>query len=187
MREQAAGKKSRYVIAPRCPKHGAVRAYGYGEYECECHLSVITEAALRAIEDEGMIAQGMDPEVIDTVRALNALPFMETFDSCFGHSSRTCNHHSEVFIGISPKAGHLDAFRAFWEAFFKRYSGKPRLATGWVQFTVVGYLFGSSGGLPNMMRVHVSPEHDPHSDPRGAAEKIEGLALLRKYAEDYPV
>lgn len=126
----------------------------------------------------------LDPEMVDIVRALNTVDGIRTLDSCFGHTGSgdpNKGHQTHAYVGMTLSENSGDKFARFWGSFFSHFSGKFEASDGFIQFTVVEYLFEPYA----LMRLHVECQHDPSIDPRGGREKKEAFKILEAYIRSY--
>lgn len=126
----------------------------------------------------------LDPEMVDLVKALNSVDGMRTLDSCFGHSGSgnpRKAHQDHAYVGITPSDEDGQKFNAFWVEFFKDHYGKMEVSDGYIQFTVVNYLYQPD----RLVRLHMDCEHDPAIDPRGIQEKKDAISYLQHYVDNY--
>jgi hypothetical protein len=127
----------------------------------------------------------LDPEMVDLVRDLNTVKGMRTLDSCFGHPGSGDPHkahQSHAYVGITPTDEHDGgSFNAFWQEFFRDHYGKLEMPDGYIQYTVVNYLYQPD----RLVRLHIDCQHDPSIDGRGIQEKKDAIKYLRLFIADY--
>lgn len=145
------------------------------------HLCKMHQEAISGTQDH-IPYEDIDLQMVELVRDLNTVPGMRTIDSCFGHAGSGIENkgtQTEAYVGVMPT--DAKKFDNFWRTFFEHAYGKQEMATGFVQLSLIQYLYDPI----HLTRLIIDPEHDTSIDPRGVQEKKDGIGLMRSFIHHY--